>query len=285
MTNALIASRDRFAAANPEERVVVAGREWGVVDTGGAGPALLIIPGTLGRGDIFWQQIEALRGRARVLAVTYPATGGIAEWAGDLAALMTDRGIDRAVVLGSSLGGYLAQYMAAVHAGRVERLVAANTLCSVALVRQVPPYNSDLDNGPIGELRDGFGKGLRAWAASHPEQADLVALLLAEVGGRISEPELRTRLNGIKRAPELPAVGIPTERIVTVEAADDPLIPPFMRDEVRARLKPSVAYRFESGGHFPYVARPALYTALLEEQLGLVPTGSTAWGEGEVRVR
>lgn len=285
MTNALIVSRDRFAAANPEERVVVAGREWGVVDTGGAGPALLIIPGTLGRGDIFWQQIEALRGRARVLAVTYPATGGIAEWADDLAALMTDRGIDRAVVLGSSLGGYLAQYMAAVHAGRVERLVAANTLCSVALVRQVPPYNSDLDNGPIGELRDGFGKGLRAWAASHPEQADLVALLLAEVGGRIPEPELRTRLNGIKRAPELPAVGIPTERIVTVEAADDPLIPPFMRDEVRARLNPSVACRFESGGHFPYVARPALYTALLEEQLGLVPTGSTAWGEGEVRAR
>ena len=285
MTNALIVSRDRFAAANPEERVVVAGREWGVVDTGGAGPALLLIPGTLGRGDIFWQQIEALRGRARVLAVTYPATGGIAEWADDLAALMTDRGIDRAVVVGSSLGGYLAQYMAAVHAGRVERLVAANTLCSVALVRQVPPYSSDLDNGPIGELRDGFGKGLRAWAASHPEQADLVALLLAEVGGRISEPELRTRLNGIKRAPELPAVGIPTERIVTVEAADDPLIPPFMRDEVRARLNPSVACRFESGGHFPYVARPALYTALLEEQLGLVPTGSTAWGEGEVRAR
>ena len=285
MTNALIASRDRFAAANPEERVVVAGREWGVVDTGGAGPALLLIPGTLGRGDIFWQQIEALRGRARMLAVTYPATGGIAEWADDLAALMTDRGIDRAVVVVSSLGGYLAQYMAAVHAGRVERLVAANTLCSVALVRQVPPYSSDLDNGPIGELRDGFGKGLRAWAASHPEQADLVALLLAEVGGRIPEPELRTRLNGIKRAPELPAVGIPTERIVTVEAADDPLIPPFMRDEVRARLNPSVACRFESGGHFPYVARPALYTALLEEQLGLVPTGSTAWGEGEVRAR
>ncbi|MBE0693911.1 MAG: alpha/beta hydrolase [Aquamicrobium sp.] len=285
MTNALIASRDRFAAENPEERVVVAGREWGVVDTGGVGPALLIIPGTLGRGDIFWQQIEALRGRARVLAVTYPATGGVAEWAGDLAALMTDRGIDKAVVVGSSLGGYLAQYMAAVHAGRVERLVAANTLCSVALVRQVPPYSSDLDNGPIGELRDGFGKGLRAWAASHPEQADLVALLLAEVGGRIPEPELRTRLNGIKRAPELPAVGIPTEHIVTVEAADDPLIPPFMRDEVRARLNPSVAYRFESGGHFPYVARPALYTALLEEQLGLVPAGSTAWGEGEVRAR
>lgn len=285
MTNALIASRDRFTAENPEERVVLNGREWGVVDTGGDGPALLLIPGTLGRGDIFWHQIEALRGRARVLAVTYPATSGISEWAGDLVSLMDGRGIDKAVVLGSSLGGYLAQYMAAVHAARVERLVAANTLCSVVLVRQVPPYSSDLDNGPIGELRNGFGKGLRAWAEGHPEQADLVALLLAEVGGRIPEAELRTRLNGIKRAPELPAAGIPSERIVTVEAADDPLIPLFMREEVRARLKPSVAYRFETGGHFPYAARPALYTALLEEQLGLVPAGSTEWGEGEARAR
>jgi pimeloyl-ACP methyl ester carboxylesterase len=285
MSNGLIASRDRFAAENPEERVVLNGREWGVVDTGGTGPALLLIPGTLGRGDIFWQQIEALRDRARVLAVTYPATGGVAEWSDDLALLFDKRGIASAVVLGSSLGGYLAQYMAAAHAGRVARLIAANTLCSVGLVRQVPPYNSDLDNGPIDVLRDGFGVGLRAWATTHPDQAELVDLLLAEVGGRIPEPELRTRLNGIKRAPDLPAVEISADRIVTVEAADDPLIPPFMRDEVRARLAPSVSYRFESGGHFPYAARPELYIAMLEEQLGLVPDGSTEWGGGEVRAR
>lgn len=285
MTNALIASRDRFAAQNPEERVVLNGREWGVVDTGGAGPALLLVPGTLGRGDIFWQQIEALRGRARVLAVTYPATGGVAEWAADLALLLDWRGIGEATVLGSSLGGYLAQYMAAAHAGRVARLIAANTLCSVEPVRQVPPYSSDLDAGPIEELRDGFGRGLRAWAQAHPEQTDLVELLLAEVGGRIPEAELRTRLNGIKRAPDLPPAGIPAQRIATVEAADDPLIPPPMRDAVRDRLKPAVAYRFESGGHFPYAVRPRLYTAMLEDELGLVPAGSTEWGDGTVRAR
>ena len=39
MTNPLIAERDRFAAAHAEERVTVNGREWGVVDAGGAGPA------------------------------------------------------------------------------------------------------------------------------------------------------------------------------------------------------------------------------------------------------
>jgi maspardin len=283
MTNALIDSRNAFAADNPEQRVVLDGREWGVLDTGGSGPALLLIPGTLGRGDIFWQQIDALRGKARILSVTYPATGGVAEWADDLAALLDARGIGRATVLGSSLGGYLAQYFAGVHADRVERMIAANTLYDTAPARQNPPYSSDLDAAPIDELRSGFGKGLSAWGQAHPDQSELVELLLAEVGGRIPEAELRNRLKGIKNAPDLPVLQLSSYRIATIEGADDPLIPPFMRNEVRENLRPSVAYRFESGGHFPYVVRPQLYTAILEEQLGLVASGSTAWGDAEVR--
>jgi pimeloyl-ACP methyl ester carboxylesterase len=121
---------------------------------------------------------------------------------------------------------------------------------------------------------------LRAWAQAHPDQADLIDLLLAEVGGRIPEPELRRRLLGLKEGPLLPPCPLPPERITTIESDDDPLIPPPMRAAVRARLSPGVAYRFLSGGHFPYVARPALYTALLRERLGLAPrSGWTAGAE------
>jgi pimeloyl-ACP methyl ester carboxylesterase len=282
MTNALIADRDRFAAIHPEQRVSVNGREWGVVQVGHSGPALLLIPGTLGRADIFWQQIEALKDRARIVAVSYPATGEVSEWADDIAWLLAELGIGTATVLGSSLGGFLAQYFSGVHAERCDRLLAANTLHSVAELRTRPPYSSDLDAGPIEELRAGFGSGLKAWAAAHPGQKELVELLLAEVSGRIPEPELRQRLKALKHGPELPVPGIGPDRISTIEGADDPLIPPAMREAVRVRLKPGVAYRFLWGGHFPYVVRPALYTALLEEQLGLETTGE-AWGPGEVR--
>jgi maspardin len=283
MTNALIEARDRFSAKHPEQRVILNGREWGVVEVGAEGPVLLLIPGTLGRGDIFWQQMEALENRARILAVTYPTTGGVEEWTVDLIALLDARGINRATILGSSLGGYFAQYIAAVHPERVEKLIAANTLYDTTPAKQNPPYISDLDAAPIDELRAGFGRGLSAWADSHPDQREMIELLLAEVGGRIPEAELRNRLKGIKFAPALPPVGISSEKIVTIEGADDPLILLFMRDQVRAALKPSIAYRFESGGHFPYTVRPELYTAILEEQLGLVPPGSTAWGNTETR--
>ena len=206
----------------------------------------------------------------------------MAEWAGDLASLCAARGAGRVTVLGSSLGGYVAQYLAAAHPGLVERLIAANTLSSVSVIRDMPPYSSDLDNAPIGELRAGFRRGLGAWAEKHPEQADLVELLLGEADGRILEPELRARLNALKRGPELPPAVLPRERIATVEGDDDPLISPSMRAAVRARLKPSVAYRFVTGGHFPYVVRPGLYLSMLEEQLGLAVTGE-GWGEGAER--
>lgn len=283
MTNALIDSRNRFAAAHPEQRVVLNGRDWGVIEIAGNGPVLLLIPGTLGRADVFWQQMSALKSRARILSVAYPHQGGVAEWSDDLVALLDARGIDKATVLGSSLGGYLAQYLAAAHPARVERLIAANTLYDTMPAKQNPPYSSDLDAAPIDELRAGFRRGLGGWAESHPDQREVVELLLEEVEGRIPEPELRNRLKGIKNAPPLPPVGIASSNIVTIEGADDPLIPLPMRDEVRVILKPAVSYRFESGGHFPYLARPQLYTGLLEEQLGLVPAGSTRWGNEGLR--
>lgn len=282
MTNPLIAARDRFAAANPERRIDLNGRDWGYVDVG-EGPALILIPGTLGRSDIFWQQIEALSDRLRIIATTYPVSGGVGDWARDIVTLMDRLSIPQATVLGSSLGGYLAQYLAGTAPDRVNRLVAANTLHSVLGIDQRLPYALDLAEAPIDTIRGGFASGLSGWRVAHPDQSDLVDLLLMEVGGRIPEAELRNRLAALKSGPELPAPAIPRERVATIEADDDPLIPPEMRAAVRARLEPSVAYRFTSGGHFPYVARPADYTALLEQVMGLAGTG-TDWGQAAERV-
>ena len=47
-------------------------------------------------------------------------------------------------------------------------------------------------------------------------------------------------------------------------------------------MQPSVAYRYEWGGHFPYVVRPAEYTAMLEQAMGLEVTGPD-WGTGRER--
>lgn len=282
MTNLLIQARDAFAARHPESRESLNSRYWGVIDTGGDGPALLLIPGTLGRADIFWQQITALAPRLRVVAVSYPDAGGISDWADDLVALLDARGLGSAAVLGSSLGGYLGQYMAEMHPGRISHLFAANTLDTVAGIDTRQPYAQDLDNAPIDALRAGFLNAMRAWGEAQPDQADLVDFLIAEVGGRIPEGEMRARLNALKRGPELPPATLAGQAMTVIDAADDPLIPPPMRAAVRARLPGATCYRFLWGGHFPYVLRPDLYTGLIAARLGLMPLAADWAGTPEL---
>lgn len=271
MSNPLIKARDAFAASHPETRESPNGRDWGMIDTGGTGPALVLIPGTLGRANIFWQQITALAPQLRVIALSYPAQGGITDWAADICALLDARGIASAAVLGSSLGGYLAQYLAGAHPARVSHLFAANTLDTVAGIAERQPYALDLDHAPIADLRAGFLSAMKAWGQAQPDQIDLVDFLIAEVGGRIPEGEMRARLNALKRGPELPATPLPPAALTVIDAADDPLIPPPMRAAVRARLPGATGFHFRWGGHFPYVLRPALYSSLILSRLGLAP--------------
>ena len=284
MTNPFIESRNAFLAANPVEQTSFGPRQWGSIRVGDSGPALVLIPGTLGKAEIFWQQIEALKDRAQILALTYPDSHDIEEWSADLEILMDNAGFDRAHILGSSLGGYFVQYFAATRPQRCESIFAANTLSSTEFAVQAPPYALDLANTPIELIRKGFSDGMSKSAAADPSLAPLIGMLMEDVNGGIPEPNLRSRLMAIKYAPPLPRIELPADRVCAIEAVDDPLIPPPIREGVRAFAGPAVSYRFLKGGHFPYVVRPVDYTALLEERLGLIEDGAV-WGKGEMRER
>jgi len=276
-----IAARDAFAAVHPEQRDRVNGREWGVIRAGADGPQLILLPGTLGRADIFWQQIDALRERAGILALSYPQMGGIADWSEDIAVFMDRFGLTQATVLGSSLGGYVAQFFAATYPDRVDRLIAANTLSSVAGLDRIPPYSHDLMKTPIDTLRAGFIAGVSAWAGDDPDRRALEAFLINEVKNRISADELRARLAALKSGPEQPQPSVDHARITVVESEDDQLIQKPVRDAVRAHLKPARTFRFAHGGHFPYIERPAAYTAMLAACLGL-DQRDTPWPPGPI---
>ena len=280
MTNELIKSRDKFCDSHPEERIDINGRSWGALRVGEVGPALVLLPGTLGRGDIFWNQIEALKNRTQILALSYPTDGCIEDWCTDICALMDDSGMRKATILGSSLGGYVAQFMAGKFVDHVDELIASNTLNTVSILSDLPPYNSDINEIPIEDLRKGFAASMTPWAKEEPDRADLVELLMMEVAGRIPADELKMRLNALKFGPELPPVTLGKKHVFTVESIDDRLIPAPIRDAVRGRLDPLRSYKFVRGSHFPYITHPDAYTALIAEVLGLEKAAT----DGEVIV-
>jgi len=67
-----------FRANNPPKVLVTNGIPWEYLSVGGGEGAIILLDGMAGAYDIWWQQIEALRNRYRIISITYPTTYSIA---------------------------------------------------------------------------------------------------------------------------------------------------------------------------------------------------------------
>lgn len=109
----------------------VNGQQIAYDDTGGEGPALLFSHGFLMDRSMFDAQVEALSDRYRCITWDErgfgdtPATGPFTYWdsADDAVALLDHLGVDKAVFIGMSQGGYLSLRAALAHPDRVAALV------------------------------------------------------------------------------------------------------------------------------------------------------------------
>ncbi len=103
----------------------------------GTGEPLLLLHGGVGGIDMFGPNLAALAQHRRVIAVDFQGHGRTAdidrplrsEWmADDMAALFKYLGIDKAAVVGNSLGGGIALQLAIRHPELVSRLVLVSTV-------------------------------------------------------------------------------------------------------------------------------------------------------------
>ena len=144
-------SRARFAPVPPHplppgRTVVVPDRgELFLRDTGGAGPAVLLLHGWMYASDLTWGRHYAPLARAgyRVLAVDLRGHGRglrssepfrLVDCADDAAGLLSELGVRDAIAVGYSMGGPVAALLAQRHPHRVAGLV----LCATALDWQDP---------------------------------------------------------------------------------------------------------------------------------------------------
>jgi pimeloyl-ACP methyl ester carboxylesterase len=143
---------------------VRAGDVWLDYEARGAGEPLLMIHG-LGYGKWGWSwNAPPLAERFHVVTFDNRGIGGsdapagpytVAQLAADSVALLDALGIRRAHVIGTSLGGFIAQHMAVEYPERVDRLVLACTTCggpdmvpmperTVKLLLEVPSLPDDV---------------------------------------------------------------------------------------------------------------------------------------------
>ena len=258
-----------FREAHPVRSLELRGVKWDSVSLGEGPETILFLHGMTGAYDIWWQQMESLQDEYRVIAVTYPAANSLEEMEQAVMAILAAEGVEHFYVVGSSLGGYFAQYLVTRHPNEILGAVFANTF---------PPNDILAEkNKTIGTLLPYLPEWLVMNVLSgsmresvYPASGDselVLAFGLEQTYGRMSKAQVLGRYRCVVEpfeAPDMAVLGIP---VMIIEANNDPLVEKALREQLKTTY-PTAQVVTLSNGHFPYLSMPAEYTAYLEAFFG-----------------
>ena len=246
--------------------------------TTGNGPALLLLHAFPVTSAMWSSQLDALCDEANALAPDLPGFGASSEAAMpstlDALALQIyegsrERGIDRAVVAGCSMGGYLAFAMLRVAPQFVRALALINTK---ATADTEPARAKRLALAERAE-REGCAFLVDEWPPGALSPATFAHNLAAVAGVRaMIEQATPQGVSAAQRAmaqrPDasalLAAISVPC---IVVHGLDDPMISGADAQSMAAAITGARFIGIRAAGHLPSVEQPALVSAALRELL------------------
>ncbi|HEY1511492.1 MAG TPA: alpha/beta hydrolase [Solirubrobacteraceae bacterium] len=268
----------------PARTVAVRGRgEFFLRDTGGDGPAVMLLHGWMASADLNWHGAYGDLSDAgyRVLAIDHRGHGRglrplvpfrLEDCAGDAAAVLRELELAPALIVGYSMGGAIAQLVARDHPDVVRGLVCSGTaqhwqdVETRRVWRTMGAMGLMLAVAPRWSWRSGLRRvGLQesaqtAWAMS--EMLRHQARDLAEAGRELGRFDSRAWLGSV----DVPSAVVLTSR--------DDAVAPRKQRELAAALRASV---FEAEiTHLQITTRPDRYNPALLEALTAVATADRA---------
>lgn len=246
----------------PGSTVRIDGRDWRICDSGGDAPVLVLLPGGLGNADIFYHQMLGLTPGLRCIAVDYPGGDGAAV-ADGLAGLLDHLELERASLLGSSLGGYWLQHFGARHPARVSAMILANSFCTSDELRRHPLFSVPKLSAIEGEALKAEWLAMLAARPSDEQRDVQIELLRHGQSGEV----LRGRLLAAATAPAAPMMPRGQFPIFLLDCADDPILTAATRDEVAGRYPDARRLSLHSGGHYPSITQADAYNRFLQQSI------------------
>lgn len=255
-----------FRNAYPTKTVIVNDKPWEYLVLGQGEKTIVFLHGMTGAYDIWWQQMEVLQERYRVISMTYPAAESLNEMAGGVTAILEAEGVNQIHLVGSSLGGYFAQYLVANYPDRVLSAVLANTFPPNDLIaEQNKVVGFFLPYLPEWLIMNVFSGSIRESVYPTSEYSDLVlAFGLEQTKGRMGKDQIIARFYSVIdpfNAPDPDQLGVP---VMIIESDNDPLVDPVLRSELKATYFSAEVHTFTGAGHFPYLNRAEEYTRIID---------------------
>lgn len=265
----IVESLKTFRRNNPLKHAKIDRVDWSYVALGSGDETILFLHGMTGAYDIWWQQIDALKNRYRIISVTYPPVHSLEGLCRGVIAILEREHIDRFNVVGTSLGGYFTQYLVAQHHDRINRAVFANTFSPNDLIAKKNKRIGTLlpllpKSMVMATLRKSFTQSIYPTSGN---SEILLAFLMEQSYGLMSKAQFITRYHCVIdkfTAPDPKSLGIP---VLIIEADNDPLVEETLRTQLKRAYPSARVKTLHNVGHFSYVNDPQPYTRILEDFL------------------
>jgi len=249
----------------PTQKMKVNEHDWTYFVAGQSDTTVLFLHGMGGSYDIWWQQLNHFRKKYKVISVTYPSIKTLQELSDGLITILEKEKIQKVVVVGSSLGGYLAQYFAVKHPEKVIKVSLGNTFAPntenkaknetlVKVMQWLPEWLV------IKTIRGKYNKEVIPAANNHPvTDAFLNELLGTEVNREIFTNRYYCVVDTFtaKINSNIP--------IQIIETSNDPLVSKNLREALKANYPQAKVVSLGNIGHFGYLNEPGKYNLVLEE--------------------
>ncbi len=261
----------RFRDGHPLKGLAVDGFLWRYLAGGQGGEALLLLPGAIGIAETYFKHIGELESHYRVIAPSYPpGPGTMTQLVQGVSAILDAEGIGRAHVLGSSMGGWLAQCLVREQSDRVGKLILAHTsspepkrgryfrwqvtiwaLMPIGLIRALLPPALLRGLGVAEEERAFWKAYLKEMCISDAIKAQNLTVF------RCSADYLQNRRFTPGDLAER------ADSILIMESSQDAIFPQADRDALKALYPQAQVYTFQGAGHGAAFSRQAEYQSVV----------------------
>lgn len=247
----------------------------------GRGEPLVLIMGLGGSGRAWWRLLRNLPPTVRAITLDNRGTGDsdpvrglftLEDLVGDVLSVMDDAGLERAHLMGVSMGGMVAQHLALDHRDRVASLILGST--TAVATRGAPPWRLL----GAGVLRPFVGPE-RTWellaeslyaARTLRDRPELVEEDLRNRGDELQDTRtVAAQLFAVAAHNTLPRLGeLAGLGVTVVHGAQDAVVPPERARELAAAIPGAELVIIEGCGHMMTTDAEAASSDTVLEHLG-----------------